>query len=96
MEMHLTTMFTVDKNEPHTETTLRRYVPKERLNIGCKPLFNTRLDYFQAISLIWIKEGQYLILQINMGFVHIQESRPHKTDWLKLHVKQSHQIKVAC
>ena len=52
MEMHLTTMFTVDKNEPHTETTLRRYVSKERLNIGCKPLFNTRLDSFQAISLI--------------------------------------------
>lgn len=54
--MHLTTIFIIDKNEAHTEITLRRYLPKERLNIGYKPLFNTRLDYFQAISLIWIKK----------------------------------------
>ena len=50
--MHLTTIFIIDKNEAHTEITLRRYLPKERLNIGYKPLFNARLDYFQAILLI--------------------------------------------
>ena len=36
-------MFNVYKKKQHTEITVRRYVPKERLNIRCNPLFSTLL-----------------------------------------------------